>query len=79
MRRNEIPEEDLNVEMEYLIFGIFKEDDDDEGFRATRWVHGDKAREADDFEEGLDGLEALLAGARKTLLPDSEDEAGGDG
>ena len=36
--RNEIPEEDLHVEMDYLIFGVFKADEDDEGFKATRWV-----------------------------------------
>ena len=74
-KRNDIPEEDLHVGMEYLIFGIFKEDPDDEGFRATRWVLGEEARAADDFEDGLDGLEALLLGARTMLLADEEGAA----
>ena len=65
--------------MEYLIFGIFKEDADDEGFRATRWVLGEEARGADDFEEGLDGLEGLLADARALLLPDDEGEGVDEG
>ena len=72
IRRNEIPEEDLHVEMDYLIFGVFKADEDDEGFKATRWVSGQEALKADDFEKGLNGLDELLAGARTMLLEDDE-------
>ena len=37
-RRNELIEADLYCEPEFLVFGSFREDDDDHGFKATRWL-----------------------------------------
>ena len=37
-KRNEIPESDRTGDAEVLLLGLFKEDADDEGFKATRWL-----------------------------------------
>ena len=37
-RRNEVAENELFVEAEFLVFGRFQEDSQDGGFKATKWV-----------------------------------------
>ena len=48
-KRNEIGEEDFVVS--YLVFGRFAEDEDDEGFKDTRWV------DLEDLLQNLDGAQ----------------------
>ena len=37
-RRNEVAENELFIEAEFLVFGRFQEDPLDGGFKATKWV-----------------------------------------
>ena len=51
-RRNERTEADLYDETEFLVFGSFREDTEDEGFKGTRWL---PATELEDVVTGQDG------------------------
>ena len=49
-RRNEVLEEDLYPHVEFLTFGTFKEDDEDEGYKATQWVTADDLMDVKGFK-----------------------------
>ena len=74
-RRNEIKEHELYVETELLVFGSFREDDGDEGFKATRWVSVadlEEAEDGDGLSEALEKLDDLVSGLWHMLLTDAE-------
>ena len=71
-RRNVVPEEDLLLESEFLVFGSFREDHADEGFKATVWLSTtDLTPLKDDFDDALDALESLLRGTRESIEYDA--------
>jgi hypothetical protein len=37
-RRNEVTPPDLYISPEFLVYGNFREDQEDEGYSATRWL-----------------------------------------
>ena len=73
-KRNEVPEEDLYTETEFLVYGAFHEDDADEGFKATRWLSAKKLQDLDDFKDALEQLKDLLRNTRKAFVEASDDE-----
>ena len=71
-RRNLLPEEDLLLESEFLVFGSFREDHADEGFKATVWLPtSDLTPLKAEFDEALDALESLLRGMRENIEYDA--------
>lgn len=75
-RRNPLPDHELYPESEFLVYGHFHEDDDDLGFKATRWVHISEVEQVDDgagVKEAFDMLEALLEGAKLSFTPDNDE------
>ena len=64
-RRNQVEEAELYVETEFLVFGAFREDDDDHGFMATRWLP------ASELETVIGRPMLLLHLARPLLNPTS--------
>jgi hypothetical protein len=68
-RRNEVDVSDLSTDAEFLVFGHFTEDEDDEGFKATRWLPAADVCDLPEFEEKASDLNALLEGVRDSLLP----------
>jgi hypothetical protein len=74
-RRNQVEECDLYISNEYLVFGAFKEDQDDEGFWATKWVGPEELEPLKgEAVEALDDLEALMSRARPINGLAEEDE-----
>ena len=61
---------DLFTEPEFLVFGSFREDEADDGFKATRWL---SASELERVEEGggiiigLRKLDELVSGLKDAL------------
>ena len=75
-RRNLVPEEDLLLESEWLVFGSFREDHADEGFKATVWLPtSDLTPLKAEFDEALDALESLLRGMRENIEYDEQSAA----
>ena len=78
-RRNPLPDHELYPESEFLVYGHFHEDDDDLGFKATRWVQMSELEQVDDgaaVKEAFSMLEAMLDGAKSSFIPedDADDE-----
>ena len=71
-RRNVVPEEDLLLDSEFLVYGSFREDPADVGFKATMWLSTtDLTPLKADFDEALDALESLLRGMRESIEYDA--------
>jgi len=67
-RRNLVPEEELQIETEFLVYGSFREDRADEGYKATVWLSTSDLTPLDDaFDDALDELESLLRGTRESI------------
>ena len=70
-RRNELDISELSIGAEFLVFGHFTEDEDDEGFKATRWLPAADVCDLPEFATKTDNLvraargRARLAGARR--------------
>ena len=72
-RRNEVDTEDRYIDTEFLIFGSFREDDTDDGFKATRWLPSAELERVDDGEgltDALGMLDELTNGLRVMLRPE---------
>ena len=76
-RRNRFPEEDIYSEVELLVHGHFHEDEDDTGFKATRWVpwsEVDQVEAEEDDEpppkEAFLMLSNFVANAKPFLIAD---------
>ena len=78
-RRNEVDVSDLNSAAEFLVFGHFAEDEEDEGFKATRWLPAEDVSTRPEFVEKANDLVALLEGVRDSWQPQAEVVAGGGG
>ena len=73
-RRNLVLEEDLYAEFEVLVYGHFHEDDNDNGFKATRWVawsEVEQADEGDGADEAFRLLNGFLESAKAMLIHDA--------
>ena len=76
-KRNLIPEENLYTELELLVYGHFHEDEDDLGFKATRWVAWSEVEQVPSDEDGGGGAEAFdmltsfVDDAKSLLHPES--------
>ena len=77
-RRNKVNEEDFAVS--YLVFGRFAEDEEEDGFKDTRWVdledllqnlEGDELKPLEDYEKKL---ARRMAGEKKRLREAMEEE-----
>ena len=71
-KRNEVEEADLFSSSEYLVFGAFREDSEDEGFSTTRWMTADDISGLTERPEKLDALAELLSNVREHLWMDEE-------
>ena len=67
-RRNLVSEPELMTETEFLVFGSFREDPADEGYKATVWLPtSDLTPLHNAFDDALDGLESLLRGTHDSI------------
>jgi hypothetical protein len=69
-RRNEVMQEDLFVEAEFLVFGLFQEDSTDDGFKATRWVPVAEVEAVDGgrgLAEAFEKLDDTIVNAKSTF------------
>ena len=75
-RRNRVPDDELYIESEFLVYGHFHEDDDDLGFKATRWVQMSEIEQVDyGMKEAFDMLQTMLEGAKEHLIVERDGEA----
>ena len=74
-RRNEVLEEDLFPHVEFLTFGTFKEDNEDEGYKATQWVAADDLMDVKHFKAELEELESLTERHKLHLFPEDDDDS----
>ena len=52
--RNVVPVEDTHTGTQFLVYGAFREDPQDSGFIAVRWLTIDELEHVDDLSEKLD-------------------------
>ena len=77
-RRNPLPDHELYPESEFLVYGHFHEDEDDLGFKATRWVQMSEIEEVDDgagMRDAFDMLETMLDKAKTNFRLDEDPAA----
>lgn len=63
------------ADAEFLILGVFKEDDTDDGYKGTMWVSAnDLLDRGEEFNEHLSEFEAMIVSMREQLFPEDDDE-----
>ena len=81
-RRNKVPDEDLFTEAELLVYGHFHEDDEDNGFKATRWVSWQEVEQCPTEHargsavEAFEMLTGMLGAGYRMLAADDDDDSG---
>ena len=69
-KRNTIEEPDLYTNAEFLVYGGFREDEDDDGFYTVRWLPAEALEGITDRVEALDHLAELLRTVRASVFDD---------
>ena len=69
-RRNEVTPPDLYISPEFLVYGNFREDEEDEGYSATRWLPAGQLEGLEDRASKLEELEQLLTDVRREVFED---------
>ena len=67
-KRNTVLEADRVTESEYLVYGSFREDSDDDGFSTTRWLRAEQLVGIEGADASLDELEDLVTNTREMFF-----------